>query len=333
MKICLVSKSASYGELHIIQSLQTQFPDLIFYEVHVHILHSIFVDPLKIFAKYKSNKIDVVFHLGSTGPKGLVAALASKLLGCRSIVRSTGQTFQVWRHQNTIKDKIKIYIKNNLMGGISYYLADRIWLLDESFIPLNPHVYENKYRCCRQPVRTDWHQALLNAEVALDKRKRREGINNELRCLSIMRIEQDKGIDNLLKFVESNKNLDFTVVGGGDKKAISKLKSKGVTVFGYCVGKELLEHYFNADLIFIPSNCEGIPNVYLEAKLLGLPVLTIDNTPYWQSCDTKEITIIPANYNVPRVNKGRISISKSLDREISLREEFLSKCEKILNDW
>jgi glycosyltransferase involved in cell wall biosynthesis len=87
----------------------------------------------------------------------------------------------------------------------------------------------------------------------------------------IGRISPEKGIYILLEVMKGLKNIKFTVVG---RKQMNITFPKNCTYYGRLPHEELPKIYNKADVVILPSETEGMPNVFLEAYSCNTPILT-----------------------------------------------------------
>jgi len=109
-------------------------------------------------------------------------------------------------------------------------------------------------------------------------------LTNILQILYVGTISYEKGFDYLFKAIKQirkeGKNICFTVVGKPSpsyKSEFSKIH-KDFNYLGNIPNGNLNTIYNNADLLVMPSLCEGSSLVIAEALSAGLPVLVSDNS-------------------------------------------------------
>jgi|GEM_PF-6893925 hypothetical protein len=68
-------------------------------------------------------KPNILFHIGSTGPNGILIGITGRIFGIPTVIRSTGNTFEIYKHIKKKSLKLKTYIKNNILGYIAIKLS------------------------------------------------------------------------------------------------------------------------------------------------------------------------------------------------------------------
>lgn len=96
--------------------------------------------------------------------------------------------------------------------------------------------------------------------------------------LFVGRIDEGKNVMTLAlaakRLLEKRKPIHLLMVGEGkSKKEIQALLGRNVTFLGVIPNEELPPIYASSDLFVFPSQIEVFPNVVLEAKASGLPIL------------------------------------------------------------
>ena len=106
--------------------------------------------------------------------------------------------------------------------------------------------------------------------------------NDELNLIYVGRINKEKGLDFVIdKFTKIKNKIKLTIVGDGEYlknlkfKVSKKNLSKRIIFSGF--NPEPYNLISNADLLILPSEYEGFPNVILEALSLDIPVLASSN--------------------------------------------------------
>jgi glycosyltransferase involved in cell wall biosynthesis len=120
-----------------------------------------------------------------------------------------------------------------------------------------------------------------NAVVLPEHWKETREIQSTRRYITVARLSEEKGIDNILRALQKTTTpFQYTIIGDGPM--MSSLKQ-------LCVDLKLQHHVLFAgaqslpynvvaqpDLFLMASHYEGFPNVLLEANALGIPVVCFD---------------------------------------------------------
>ncbi len=121
-------------------------------------------------------------------------------------------------------------------------------------------------------------------------RKRTISSGKKIRLISVCRLNEQKGIQNVIKslvsVVKKHPNIEYVVVGeGGYRETLEKLIKKydlrdKVKLLGWYSQEEVAKvldtaHIFILPSVTVPSGIqEAIPNAIKEAMLMGLPVIS-----------------------------------------------------------
>jgi colanic acid/amylovoran biosynthesis glycosyltransferase len=147
---------------------------------------------------------------------------------------------------------------------------------------LAPEDHWHKVRVARCGLNGEWLTALQDREngagtIAPD------GSRQELRLLSVGRLEREKGHSVLLDAVAALKARGIPVrlelVGDGTRLEALKSQARRLAIedlvnFAGPVGQDRIrDHYRAADVFCLPSLGEGIPVVLMEALACGLPAI------------------------------------------------------------
>ena len=101
---------------------------------------------------------------------------------------------------------------------------------------------------------------------------------NGLRLVILGRLTYQKGIDRVIPILKRIKNCHLTIIGDGlDKNKLQKLiLDTGVKdKINFISFSHIANSYVAAaDYLLLPSRWEGLPNVALEALILGTPVIS-----------------------------------------------------------
>ena len=124
--------------------------------------------------------------------------------------------------------------------------------------------------------------SIINNAVELPEHWKTESIHPDtLQYISVARLSEEKGIDNILRALQKTKKpFQYTIIGEGPmlnslKKLVTELHLEKQIVFA---GKRQLPYSIvsNPDLFLMGSHYEGFPNVLLEANACGIPVVCFD---------------------------------------------------------
>jgi glycosyltransferase involved in cell wall biosynthesis len=102
----------------------------------------------------------------------------------------------------------------------------------------------------------------------------------KLTVLNVGGLRPVKGWRHIFDAAEKLKSYDieFIIIGGDDEldefnKLVKTAHLENIRYLGKVSHKELFEHYYNADVFFMPSLSEGLPNAMLEAAAMELALL------------------------------------------------------------
>ena len=94
-----------------------------------------------------------------------------------------------------------------------------------------------------------------------------------INLLYVGRIKIEKGIFDLIKLIESKKDIKLTIVGANDNKK-NKIERENIEIFGIETDeKRLIGHYDKCNIFILPSFTEGYPQVLIEALARLRPVI------------------------------------------------------------
>ena len=94
-----------------------------------------------------------------------------------------------------------------------------------------------------------------------------------INLLYVGRIKIEKGIFDLIEFIENKENIKLTIVGASDNKK-NEIKRENIDVFSIeTEEKRLIEHYDKCNIFVLPSFTEGYPQVLIEALARLRPVI------------------------------------------------------------
>lgn len=93
-------------------------------------------------------------------------------------------------------------------------------------------------------------------------------------------LDKRKGVDKFLPasqdIIEGNSGIELRIGGTGPLQELTVQyanKTDGIEYLGFIDQSDMLEFYNGLQLLVLPTNSEGLPNVALEAMACGTPVL------------------------------------------------------------
>jgi glycosyltransferase involved in cell wall biosynthesis len=110
--------------------------------------------------------------------------------------------------------------------------------------------------------------SVSSSNVDIDLEKNRSGF------LFVGRMDEQKGIDELLSYWNKNNPGSLDVIGDSVRGKFLKPKIEGVKYHGWIEASMLDQFYANADAVIVPSRWEGFGLVVIEAFRNGTPVIT-----------------------------------------------------------
>lgn len=148
-------------------------------------------------------------------------------------------------------------------------------------------------------------------------------ISKKIRLISTGRLIARKGYQYLIPAIKGLKNVELTLVGGGDLRSeLDELASKNqvkVHFTGEVKHDEIVKYLQNSDIFVLPSLNEGMSNSILEAMSCGLPIITTNTG------GSKEL--IDGNGFVFK-KRSIVSIKKTLERYLKSRDLIRKHGEK-----
>jgi len=106
------------------------------------------------------------------------------------------------------------------------------------------------------------------SKKSIDFEKKRSGF------LFVGRLDEQKGIDDLLRFWSKNTPGTLDVIGDSVRGDFLKPSIDGVKYHGWVEANKLDNFYANAEAVIVPSRWEGFGLVVIEAFRNGTPVIT-----------------------------------------------------------
>ncbi|MDD3086703.1 MAG: glycosyltransferase family 4 protein [Patescibacteria group bacterium] len=145
----------------------------------------------------------------------------------------------------------------------------------------------------------------------------------KIRLISTGRLIARKGYQYLIPAIKGLKNVELTLVGGGDLRSeldeLARKNQAKVNFAGEVKHEEIVKYLQNSDIFVLPSLNEGMSNSILEAMACGLPIITTNTG------GSKEL--IDGNGFVIK-KKSIASIKKTLERYLKSRDLIRKHGEK-----
>lgn len=107
--------------------------------------------------------------------------------------------------------------------------------------------------------------------------------DKEINLLFLSRIEQDKGIFELIDafriLQKKHRNVTLNIAGDGTclgivREIISREEINNINTLGYIINNEKKNAFMKADIFCFPSYGEGMPISVLEASAFGIPIIS-----------------------------------------------------------
>jgi glycosyltransferase involved in cell wall biosynthesis len=213
--------------------------------------------------------------------------------------------------------------KNGLVGLVSTFLNRGLDL----FLPVSKAVanssrskWAKKIQVCYHGIDIDaiktW-EATHKDQIEAERQAMSMSLPDPLRIIYVGRLDEQKGVLNLIPIMERLKDqpVTLTVVGGGElidkvESAIRDSKLAG-RVAMYGPRSDAWKFMFSADLMLAPSEFEGLGVVFMESMATGLPVLASD---------------------IPSIREIVVDGGTGLLVKIGDHEKFAMRISELLND-
>lgn len=160
-------------------------------------------------------------------------------------------------------------------------------------------------------------------------------ISKKIRLISTGRLIARKGYQYLIPALKGLKNVELTLVGGGDLRSeLEELARKNqvkVNFTGEVKHDEIVKYLQNSDIFVLPSLNEGMSNSILEAMACGLPIITTDTGGSKELIDGNGFIIKKSSIASIRNALSKYSESKKLNldhgeisRQIALKFSWVN---------
>ena len=269
--------------------------------------------------------------ISTPGPVGLVALLAAKILGLRT----------VGIYHTDFPQYVRILTDDSLMETLTWNFMH--WFYSQLDV-----IYVNSegYRECWEergiaPEKLKILPRGLDTELFHPSRRsvefwRSRGLRDgETGILYVGRVSREKNLDVLVSALKElrARNIPVRALFVGDGPYLKEMKRllPDAIFTGYLAGAELASAYASADFFVFPSTTDTFGNVVIEAQAAGLPVIVTDaGGPRDLVADGKD-GIVVRGMNVGDLVKGIETLQKDAD----LRKRFGDAARKKVEsrDW
>lgn len=223
------------------------------------------------------HKLDVLEFATQDFLTSIPALYIKKWVNVPILVTVNGLPGISWFSDNRIVDGVG-YVYTNLIGKRIIKAADGVRLLHSSLYNdlLKFGVDGEKMKTIHRGVDTTVFHPNYNVS---DVRKELRIKEDDISVLFVGRLIKMKGVEYLIRAVKGliplYSNLKLVIVGDGDAREenerITSSIKENVIFTGY--RSDAYRFMCAADIVVLPSLCEGCPNVVLEAMACGTPVI------------------------------------------------------------
>jgi glycosyltransferase involved in cell wall biosynthesis len=238
-------------------------------------------DILKIFSTTivlhklnKKKKIDLII-VGTFFGWSLYSAFYAKLQGIPVVTQLS--SYELYLDKKTDTSLRMKFIKHILTSLMALKLVDVVIPNSEDIAEKTiPRRYKNKVRVIPQGVDIKrFNRKLLNETVKKNQKDQRK-----LVVLNVGGLRAVKGWNHIIETAKILKsyNIEFQIVGGDDEfeefnDRVRTSGLKNIKYLGEIDHDEIIKYYHNADIFFLPSLSEGLPNAMLEAAAMELALI------------------------------------------------------------
>jgi glycosyltransferase involved in cell wall biosynthesis len=228
---------------------------------------------------------DLIMAVSGIGINGLSVALVGKLKNLPAIARVTSDVFEVQKYRKPFSKRLRLFLKNNVLGRLAIWLATRTVLLHEVQVEKLTRAGFPASRFFVVPQPISLPIASDRDETPVMIRRRYRIPKNAYLVGAIGRVDQDKNIrllHDVIKYVlEADARVFFLIVGGGPEKPwLQTRMSNERVIFVDQVPRDRLASYYQAcDVTIQTSFSEGLSNAIAESLYFGVPVISTDSGP------------------------------------------------------
>lgn len=230
----------------------------------------------EIYAYANTMCPDILVQVTRFPIHGTAVALAGKASGTPTITRIAGEEFSEYKHSQSIREKLQLYMLKNVVGQIAVHLSDTIIVLGsnarEALATRHRRrgVWEIPQPIDRRhfnPVgSTERHLIRDQLDIPRDSRM----------LLTVGRVTRRKGAETIRRVAPKlPSDTIWFIVGEGPMRAqLSNIEN--VETRGRVPHEQMPKYYQTSDLYVHPSLHDGLPNVLLEAAACGTPSVARD---------------------------------------------------------
>jgi phosphatidylinositol alpha-1,6-mannosyltransferase len=289
-----------------------------------------------VYKSVKNEKPDWIF-VGQVLPVGTVVYLLQKIFKFKYLVFTHGTDINVpLNYPRKRKIMIRILKKADNIAANSHYTMKRLAHLgvnEDKVVVLFPcPLVKNQESTL---LRTDLRQGFGGQGSKKQELIKQYGLENKFVLLTIGRIVERKGIDNVIEALSEVKkefnDFVYLVVGKGpDKSRLADLISKynlseNVKLVGYVSDKELQLFYQACDIYImtpreIEGDVEGFGMVYLEANFHGKPVIASRTGGVIEAVLDNQTGLLSDQGNIEQIKDAILRLIKDKDLRERLGE-------------
>ena len=139
---------------------------------------------------------------------------------------------------------------------------------------------------------------MKNANIELDIKK---NIKNKYDFICIGRLNKNKNLESILELGKLFKGI---IIGNGPEylnlERIIKKNKLNILMKGELDRKQTLTHLRESSILLHPSLSEGVPRVFAEAKVLGVPIIAFENSNLASKDEFPNLNELKRNSNITK---------------------------------
>ena len=177
-----------------------------------------------------------------------VAAFFGRILGKKVVCMNHGPIFIPWRN------KLHLPLINKLVDKWLFLNTENREFVEKYVHNIKPYKY-------------------VSNGIELDLYKSRKPVTLAQKFIFVGRLEKEKGMEELIKIAKEFPHFRFGCIGDGAYKH-QLVQLTNVTCYGYLPHSEAIKIMSQYDCLLFPSHAESFGLVILEARALGLKIIT-----------------------------------------------------------